>query len=54
MALTMRHLAAIAPSFDLDFAVLSGVTVHGPDREYVWPGEAAVVAGGRRQALVLD
>ncbi len=38
-----------------DYAVLSGIQIHGPDRtQYIWPGEMYVVKGGERRALVLD
>jgi len=37
-----------------DYAILSGIQIHGPDREqYVWPGAMYVVVNGRLTELVL-
>ncbi len=36
-----------------DYAVLSGIQIHGPDEEqYIWPGASYVVKNGKREALV--
>jgi len=35
-----------------DYAILSGIQIHGPGREqYIWPGEMYVVKGGERSTL---
>jgi hypothetical protein len=37
-----------------DYAVLTGIQVHGPGgKEFVWPGTLYVVIAGRKQNLVL-
>ena len=37
-----------------DFAVLSGIQIHGPDREqYIWPGVMYTVTDGKRSPLTL-
>jgi hypothetical protein len=37
-----------------DYAVLTGIQIHGPDKgQYVWPGEMYVAIKGQRHGLVL-
>ncbi len=37
-----------------DYAILSGIQIHGPDKtQYVWPGEMYVVKEGEQSRLVL-
>jgi hypothetical protein len=60
--LDLTHLAYQAVRADLqrlvtmtvdptraDYALFTGIQVHGPDQSYVWPGERLVVVGGKRQ-----
>jgi hypothetical protein len=32
-----------------DYALFTGIQIHGPDQNYIWPGERAVVVGGERR-----
>jgi len=37
-----------------DYAILSGIQIHGPDRDqFVWPGELYVVKSGKRSTITL-
>lgn len=37
-----------------DYAILTGIQIHGPDEEqYIWPGARYVVKNGQREALAL-
>jgi hypothetical protein len=36
-----------------DWAVLTGIQIHGPDAEWIWPGESYVVVDGRESPLTL-
>jgi hypothetical protein len=37
-----------------DYAILSGIQIHGPNREqFIWPGERYVVKNGKRSTLEL-
>lgn len=47
----LERLIAAADMSDVDYAVFSGVQIHTPERELVWPADAYVVTGGRRVEL---
>ncbi len=50
-----RLLAATVDAAQSDYAVLTGIQVHGPDRaQYVWPGEMYAVVGGRKTRLAFE
>lgn len=44
----------INPSMRIDYAVLTGINIHGPERlDYIWPGVMYAVVKGKRQDLQL-
>lgn len=47
----LERLIAAADMSAVDYAVFSGVQIHTPGQELVWPAEAYVVTGGRRDDL---
>jgi hypothetical protein len=49
----LERLIAGADMREVDYAVFSGVQIHAPDCELVWPADAYVVAEGRRGELSL-
>ncbi len=49
----LERLIAGVNMRDVDYAVFSGVQIHTPDGELVWPGEAYVVTGAHRTELSL-
>ncbi len=36
-----------------DYAVITGIQIHGPDGNYIWPAESYVVVNGVRQEIAL-
>lgn len=50
----LERLIAGADMRDVDYAVFSGVQIHTPDGELVWPGDAYVVTNAHRTDLTVD
>jgi len=51
----LEHMVALTVDTSVsDYAILSGIQIHGPDQaQYVWPGEMYVVKAGQRSTLGL-
>ncbi len=51
----LENLVALSVDISVsDYAILTGIQIHGPDDEqHIWPGARYVVKNGQRQALVL-
>ena len=47
----LERLIAGAATAEVDYAVFSGVQIHTPDGERVWPADAYAVTGGERRTL---
>ena len=47
----LEQLIANADMTNVDFAVFSGIQIHTPSRELVWPAEAYAVVNGERRDL---
>ena len=37
-----------------DYALFSGIQIHAPDANYIWPADSYVVVDGKKQELKLD
>ena len=37
-----------------DYAIMTGVQIHGPEGNYVWPSECYAVVNGKRQEIILS
>jgi hypothetical protein len=51
----LEHLVELTLDTSVsDYAILSGIQIHGPDKEqYTWPGVMYVVINGQREEMVL-
>ena len=37
-----------------DYALFSGIQIHAPDANYIWPADSYVVVDGKKQELKID
>jgi len=51
----MEHaLAKVVDTSKSDYAVITGIQIHGPDGNYIWPAECYAVVNGEKQELKLE
>ncbi|MDP3111643.1 MAG: hypothetical protein Q8M71_06035, partial [Thermodesulfovibrionales bacterium] len=36
-----------------DYAIITGIQIHGPDANYIWPAECYAVVNGTKQEITI-
>jgi hypothetical protein len=47
-------IAKVVDTTKSDYAVLTGIQIHAPDANYIWPADSYVVMNGEKQALKVE
>ncbi len=49
-----QALEKVVDTTKSDYAVLTGIQIHAPDANYIWPADSYVVIDGRKQELKIE